>query len=693
MHERTEILAIKLDAEGALKELTDIGLQLRKVADAKKALEEAYKSGKKTEEEYVRGMIELKTQTQSLNNQQSAYQRTLTASQTLLKQNTGSIEENRARLSGLTAQYIKLSKEERENVEVGVRMQKEIKKLSDDLKEQESAIGNTSRNVGNYKDAIKDAIGGMGGFGKAVEGVGTAIKANPIGLLVTALTLIPSLMKSSGEGADFFAKAMSIVNAIVQEGLKRLVALGGAAVKMMSGDFKGAFIEGKAAVSDFAGSIERSVKAGGDLADRMDALENAESKFTVTQAKANKQIDELLIKAKNRQTSEADRIKLLERAEKIEVQVNQQALKLAKERLALIEEENKIKQGDTDEEIKRVNEQQAKIIDIENQSQNIQEKIQNRKDQLADAAAARQAKRLADAEAANKKAAADELARLERLLANQLDKVKEEKRIQDELAAMDKIAADEEAERIAMALQIDIDAARQKVKIAQEEAAEKAAIKQQEFDVTVQFADAASNLANLFASKNAQLADFQKALTIFRVGLASAEALTKGIAASQDMPFPANLIAMATTIATITANVIQAKKSLETEPPKMAKGGVLKGASHAEGGIHGTGSFAGIEVEGGEVIINKRSSARFRSLLNSINLAGGGRSLMPSNYNASGGIILPDATRSALGNINAQIDYHRLAQVIANVPAPVVVVKEISAGLKAAQVKESRINS
>ena len=686
-------MSIKLDAEGALKEITDLGIQLLRVKENQKALEAAFKDGTKTEAEYVRGMAEIKAQSQSLTTQQNAYQRTLTASQTLLKQNTGSIEENRARLSGLTAAYIKLSAEERNNNEVGKAMQKEIKKLSDDLKEQEAAIGNTSRNVGNYKGAIMDAIGGMGGFGKAITGMGDALKANPIGLLVTALTLLPSLLKSSGEGADFFAKAMSIVDAIVQEGLKRLVALGGAAVKLFAGDFKGAMAEGKAAVSDFAGSVTRAVKAGGDLADRMDALDNAESKFTVTQAKANKQIDELLIKAKNRQTSEADRIKLLERAEKIEVQVNQQALKLAKERLALIVEENKIKQGDQDEEIKRVNEQQAKIIDIENQSQNIQEKIQNRKDALADAAEARRKARLAKAEEDAKKAAAAELARLESLIANRLDKIAEQKRIDEELAALDKKDTDAQAENEAFLLQVDIDAARARVKNAKDEAAEKQAIREAEFQALSSLSEAAGNLAELMVGKSSELAVFQKALTLFRIGLASAEAITKGIADAQDVGFPANLIAMGTTIAVITANLLQARKLIEGEPPKMAKGGILKGASHSEGGIHGTGSFAGIEVEGGEAIINRRSTAQFRSLLNQINLAGGGKSLMPSNYNASGGILLPDATRSSLSNINAQIDYHRLAQAINNLPAPVVVVKDISAGLKAAQVKESRINS
>ena len=53
---------------------------------------------------------------------------------------------------------------------------------------------------------------------------------------------------------------------------------------------------------------------------------------------------------------------------------------------------------------------------------------------------------------------------------------------------------------------------------------------------------------------------------------------------------------------------------------KYARGGVLKGASHANGGIQTP--FG--ELEGGEVIINKNSSNLFRNELSAINEAGGG---------------------------------------------------------------------
>jgi len=72
---------------------------------------------------------------------------------------------------------------------------------------------------------------------------------------------------------------------------------------------------------------------------------------------------------------------------------------------------------------------------------------------------------------------------------------------------------------------------------------------------------------------------------------------------------------------------------------KFEDGGILQGASHANGGID-LGNNQ--EAEGGEAIINKRSTAMFKPLLSAINEAGGGISFaspnVSSGYFAQGGI-------------------------------------------------------
>lgn len=82
--------------------------------------------------------------------------RELKANTLLSQEYDDSLNGLKANLSLLTAQYNSLSKEQRENSEEGKALAKEILNVTDKLKEQEGAVGNFRRNVGNYKSALED---------------------------------------------------------------------------------------------------------------------------------------------------------------------------------------------------------------------------------------------------------------------------------------------------------------------------------------------------------------------------------------------------------------------------------------------------------------------------------------------------------------------------------------------------------
>ena len=73
----------------------------------------------------------------------------------LEKATAKSNDELKAQLSILTAQYNKLTKEEKDNSEAGQQMGKTIRSISDELKANEKAVGNNTRNVGNYESALE----------------------------------------------------------------------------------------------------------------------------------------------------------------------------------------------------------------------------------------------------------------------------------------------------------------------------------------------------------------------------------------------------------------------------------------------------------------------------------------------------------------------------------------------------------
>ena len=61
----------------------------------------------------------------------------------------------------------------------------------------------------------------------------------------------------------------------------------------------------------------------------------------------------------------------------------------------------------------------------------------------------------------------------------------------------------------------------------------------------------------------------------------------------------------------------------------MARGGFLRGPSHEQGGIKYQGG--GVEVEGNESVINRRSTLAYAPLLSQINMQGGGRPIYVNN--------------------------------------------------------------
>ena len=98
------------------------------------------------------------------------------------------------------------------------------------------------------------------------------------------------------------------------------------------------------------------------------------------------------------------------------------------------------------------------------------------------------------------------------------------------------------------------------------------------------------------------------------------------LSAAMAIPFPFNLFAIAKTWQMI--NKVKRSKFEEggviDGGDKFANGGMVHGASHANGGVKFAVGGRVNELEGGEAVINKRSTKMFRNQLSSMNEAGGG---------------------------------------------------------------------
>lgn len=74
------------------------------------------------------------------------------------KAQQGSIEQLRAKLSLVTIAWAKLSEKERESTDRGQRLVQSKLQLTEALKKEEKATGDSRRNVGNYAESMKEAI-------------------------------------------------------------------------------------------------------------------------------------------------------------------------------------------------------------------------------------------------------------------------------------------------------------------------------------------------------------------------------------------------------------------------------------------------------------------------------------------------------------------------------------------------------
>ena len=133
-------------------------------------------------------------------------------------------------------------------------------------------------------------------------------------------------------------------------------------------------------------------------------------------------------------------------------------------------------------------------------------------------------------------------------------------------------------------------------------------------------------------------------------------AIAAGVAQAQSVPFPGNIAAIVTTIATVMANITTAIKTVKSA--KFASGGYVDGP--------GTGTSDSIpaKLSNGESVMTARTTGLFAPILSSFNMMGGG---VPINVAASS---------------NQTMGEDMLARAVAKgvqmMPRPVVSVEEIN---------------
>lgn len=425
------IFSVKIDQDEALKQSAELSKSIQELTAQQKELSASSEGASVA---YQENAVQLRT----LKKEQSDINRQLDNSVKAFKAANGSIEQQRANLSVLTQQYNKLSKEERENEQVGGKLAKQIKSLSDELKANESAIGDNRRSVGDYKGGILEATKSLNLFGVDVGGlvdklknskdsIDTArsgfsgfngvLKASVIGVVITLLTGLIAAFTKFEPLADKVKGVFVALNAAVDVFVERLTRVGRGLTEIVSGNFA----EGLDMVRESFDGVGKSMLdasvAAYELNDAMNDLDDRMRSQIVLNAEAKKSVDQLLLQAKNRTLSEKERLALLEKAGKIERDNFEQNKKLQQDNFNIAIEQARLKTQlsrqeieelltNTDrreelekrigtltgDELTKLAQQKAEIISLENETINVEEKIANRRDALIEAESQKRAK-------------------------------------------------------------------------------------------------------------------------------------------------------------------------------------------------------------------------------------------------------------------------------------------------------------
>lgn len=141
-------------------------------------------------------------------------------------------------------------------------------------------------------------------------------------------------------------------------------------------------------------------------------------------------------------------------------------------------------------------------------------------------------------------------------------------------------------------------------------------IEQVKFQAIETITSGLSSAFETLGENNKTFAILSKTLALAEIAINTGKALAAGIAQAQSVPFPANLAAIATTVATILSNIAVATKTVKSA--KFATGGLVTGP--------GTGTSDSIpaQLSNGESVMTARATSMFAPLLSSFNQMGGG---------------------------------------------------------------------
>lgn len=480
--EENILLRVGIDQDQISKSEKAIVSARNEIDRLKNEVEKNTESFGKNSVEVARNQAAIKNQSQVIRENERVLisnNKILAQQDSTTKQSNGSIIAMRESVKTLTAEYIALTKEERDNEKVGGEVQKRLLAQTNELKLLEKQIGNTSRNVGNYKDEINEALKESGLFNKAqaamatvqqavsaatkvgtisTKSFGAALIATGIGAILVLFGSLVAYLTQTQKGMDLVAQATSAVGTFISVLIDGFSTLGEQLVNSIIPTFKGlgTIIEGiltldfkqvKQGIKDVGnalGGIEgvnilevgkAAAKAAAESAKLTKELQNLtreEKQLDLQRAQSRQNIEKLKLIAEDQTKSIQERSKASQEALDIELGLEAKAIKLQEEKIRIISAQNSLSKS-KDEDNNKLIEAEIQLANLQQESATKQIALGNKLNSLR--------KKESDKQAAEKEKRAKEESDLLDKQSSDLDKKNKEelKRIEDQQDELNKV--------------------------------------------------------------------------------------------------------------------------------------------------------------------------------------------------------------------------------------------------------------
>lgn len=173
-------------------------------------------------------------------------------------------------------------------------------------------------------------------------------------------------------------------------------------------------------------------------------------------------------------------------------------------------------------------------------------------------------------------------------------------------------------------------------------------------------AGVAGSLSDLLAEageNNKALAVASKVLALAQIAISSGVAIAQGIQQAQSVPFPANLVAIATTVTTILAGITSAIKTVKSA--KFATGGYVDGPGTA------TSDSIPARLSAGESVNAALPTSMFAPIYSALNQLGGGAPIVAaqSSNQIAGEDMLARAFAKGISQLDLRVGVDEITRV------------------------------